>query len=92
MRTARHTYVIAYDIPDDARRLKVARWLERFGQRRQYSVFECELSAAQLERVKAGLLERLMADEDSLLIYRVAGRPELILGTEVPSPKENHVV
>lgn len=92
MRAPRRTYVIAYDIPDDTRRLKVARWLERFGERKQYSVFECRLSAAQLARVKEGLLKRLVAEEDNLRIYQVQGEPELVVGEALPAPKENHVV
>ncbi len=92
MKAPRRTYVIAYDIPDDTRRLKVARWLERFGERKQYSVFECQLSPRQLARVKEGLLQRLVAEEDSLLIYRVEGEPEFVAGAALPAPKENHVV
>lgn len=36
-------YVVAYDICDDRRRTKVAKILEDFGDRAQYSVFEMEL-------------------------------------------------
>jgi CRISPR-associated protein Cas2 len=37
-------YVISYDIPDDKRRKKIADLLEGYGQRVQYSVFECQLN------------------------------------------------
>jgi len=37
-------YVVAYDIRDDRRRIKVAKILEDFGDRAQYSVFEMELN------------------------------------------------
>ncbi|MEW6376162.1 MAG: CRISPR-associated endonuclease Cas2, partial [Thermodesulfobacteriota bacterium] len=36
-------YVVSYDIPDDQRRIKIAKILEDFGDRVQYSVFECLL-------------------------------------------------
>lgn len=36
-------YVVAYDIRDDRRRAKVAKILEDFGDRAQYSVFEMDL-------------------------------------------------
>src|SRR5262249_18952583 len=44
-------YVVAYDICDDQRRAKVAKILEDFGDRAQYSVFEMDLD--HLERFEA---------------------------------------
>jgi CRISPR-associated protein Cas2 len=41
-------YVVAYDIADDGRRNRVARFLEGWGRRVQKSVFECELSPEEL--------------------------------------------
>ncbi len=38
-----NTYLICYDIPDDRDRTRVARLLERYGERVQYSVFEVHL-------------------------------------------------
>lgn len=38
-------YVVAYDIPCDKRRKKISDLLEGYGQRVQYSVFECRLSS-----------------------------------------------
>ena len=35
--------VVSYDITNDRRRLKVMKTLEGFGERVQYSVFECRL-------------------------------------------------
>jgi len=92
MRARRHNYLVAYDIPDDARRLKVARLLERYCERKQYSVFMCWLYSRQLERLKEELLKLTIAEEDNLLIYKVDGDPELILGTAMPTPKENYVI
>jgi CRISPR-associated protein Cas2 len=40
-------YVVAYDICDDRRRTKVAKVLEDFGDRAQYSVFEMDLDCAE---------------------------------------------
>ena len=42
-------YVVAYDIGNDRRRTKVAKILEDFGDRAQYSVFEMDLD--HLERL-----------------------------------------
>ena len=46
--------VIAYDVSDDRKRLRLATLLLQHGVRRQRSVFECELDGAAL----ASLLER----------------------------------
>ena len=39
------TYLVAYDIPDDGRRTRLARVLEGYGDRIQYSVFLCDLKS-----------------------------------------------
>ncbi|MGP1372035.1 MAG: CRISPR-associated endonuclease Cas2, partial [Almyronema sp.] len=36
--------LVVYDIPDDKRRTKLATFLEGYGRRVQYSVFECFMS------------------------------------------------
>lgn len=47
--------VISYDISDDRRRNKIARLLEGYGYRVQYSVFECELDGRQLLKLQREL-------------------------------------
>ncbi len=73
--------VVAYDIEDDRRRSRVARTLEGYGERVQYSVFECEIEERHLERLVRSL-ERLMQPGDAIRIYRMPrGRAQvLILG------------
>lgn len=62
--------VVSYDIKSNSRRLKVAKKLEDFGTRVQYSVFECILDDARLKRLQ-GDLSSLIKDEDSLRFYRL---------------------
>jgi len=62
---------VAYDIPDDRRRTKLAEHLENFGRRVQLSVFECLLEEKQLERMKAGIARLVDGDEDTVRIYRL---------------------
>lgn len=68
--------VVAYDIRNDRRRVKVARALTDYGARVQYSVFECRLEKDQLhemlERIRALLDEK----EDRLRVYRLCGSCE----------------
>ncbi len=65
---ARAFYVIAYDISDDRRRTQVARMLEGYGERVQYSVFEAWLDDAELKRVRQRL-ERVVKEEGTVRIY-----------------------
>jgi CRISPR-associated protein Cas2 len=62
-------WVACYDIPDDRRRTRVAKLMEGYGRRVQYSVFECDLSPARLQRLEAEL-KRLIDDrEDDVRLY-----------------------
>jgi len=62
-------WVVSYDIADDARRRRIAEILEGYGQRVQWSVFECSLEDAQLEALRAPLREELDGAVDSLRCY-----------------------
>lgn len=67
----RHRYVISYDIPEDRRRMRVARVLEGHGERVQYSVFECVLTDAQFDGLWKELGRLIEPKEDSLRAYRL---------------------
>lgn len=62
--------VVAYDIENDRRRTRVARILEGYGERVQYSVFECELKEPQLQRLVRSL-ERVIRPGDAIRVYRM---------------------
>lgn len=62
-------YVVAYDIPDDKRRKKVADLLEGYGKRVQYSVFECVLTQAKYDELRLRLKERVKLEEDNVRFY-----------------------
>lgn len=71
--------LIAYDVstitPEGRRRLRqVAQACTDFGQRVQYSLFECSLGDADFVRLRNRLLAILNCQEDSLRIYRLTGR------------------
>lgn len=61
--------VIAYDIPDDKRRTKVAKILEGYGERMQYSLFECKITKVQYLRLRAQLEEVIEPEEDEVSFY-----------------------
>ncbi len=80
--------LVTYDIrtPDTAgerRLLAVAKVCQAFGDRVQYSVFECRLSAQGYERLVTALSE-LIVPGDTVRLYRLPGRlseSRLVLGT-----------
>ncbi len=83
-------YVIAYDIPNDKRRRKIAKLLEGYGQRVQFSVFEARLTPKQLQQLGDRLRRRLKLNEDHIRIYPLSRHTEgsiLILGTGFPPPE-----
>lgn len=68
-RNRRQWVVVSYDIPDDKRRIKVMKTLEGYGHRVQYSVFECALRPADLERLKARVQELIDEQQDDIRFY-----------------------
>jgi CRISPR-associated protein Cas2 len=69
LRNRRHWVVVSYDIVNDRRRAKVMKTLEGFGHRVQYSVFECELRPADLEKLKVRLKTLIQIEEDDVRFY-----------------------
>jgi len=62
-------YVITYDIPCDKRRKKVSEILQGYGQRVQYSVFECRLSKDKYQELCRQLKKKVNLGEDSIRFY-----------------------
>lgn len=74
------TYDVSTETKEGRRRLrKVATACKDFGQRVQYSVFECSVSEAQYESFRARLLKIIDQEEDSLRIYRLRAPREEFL-------------
>ena len=63
--------LVSYDIPDDRRRTKLAHALKDFGERVQYSVFECRLEGAQVAHLSARMAKLVEPAKDSVRIYRL---------------------
>jgi CRISPR-associated protein Cas2 len=64
---SRIRYLVSYDICRPKRLRRVARALEGFGVRLQYSVFECALDAMHLAKLKAELHDLVNHEEDQVL-------------------------
>ena len=82
----------SYDVVNDRRRTRLAHALKDFGQRVQYSVFECLLEAPALERLRRRVEKLIDAREDTVRIYRLcrecAAQVE-IQGTGKPATDPN---
>lgn len=63
----RTRFLVSYDICDPKRLRQVAKSMEGFGVRLQYSVFECALDEKRLNKMKAELQPILNHDEDQVL-------------------------
>lgn len=68
MRNDAHRYLIAYDVPDDRRRSRMAKALLTYGDRLQYSVFVVDVSGAGIIRLKDELTALMKTEEDAVLI------------------------
>ena len=71
--------LVAYDIADTegvgaARLRRIAQVCERYGQRVQFSVFECRLSPERLARMTGEIEDVIDRNRDSVLLYRFPGR------------------
>ncbi len=69
----RKWHLVCYDIRDDTRLRKAAQIVSGYGDRLQYSVFRCRLSATELERL-LWELGRVLKPEDSLLLIPLCQR------------------
>lgn len=78
--------LVAYDVDTttkagEARLRKVAKICKRFGQRVQFSVFECRVTQAQYEELVDRLRQTMKEETDSLRIYRLPADRESAVTT-----------
>lgn len=70
-------YVISYDISNDRLRSKVAKLLEGYGRRVQYSVFECCLTEKQFSILYEKMTFLLSGTgESGIRLYQLCGKCE----------------
>ncbi len=64
------TYVlISYDISDDNVRTRLAKRLKDYGRRAQFSVFEAEITQAEMTKLKRQLARVKLGERDSIRLY-----------------------
>jgi len=67
MASTRKRYLVCYDISDAKRLRRVAKLMEAYGTRIQYSVFECPLDNLKLEKLKLEARELINSEDDQVL-------------------------
>lgn len=67
-------YVVSYDVADDRRRSRVAKTMEDFGRRVQFSVFDCSLGDEALMKLRKRLQGLIDQETDSVRIYGLCQR------------------
>ena len=70
--------LITYDVSTtdktgEKRLRRMARVCEKYGQRIQFSVFECRLSPSRLARLLTELEDVIDPKQDSVIVYRFPG-------------------
>ncbi len=64
--------IVSYDISDDCTRTRFARFLEKFGARLQYSIFEIKNSPRILDNIRTEIkndFEKKFGQDDSVMIF-----------------------
>lgn len=64
------TYDVQTETPEGRRRLRrIAKTCQNYGQRVQYSVFECTVDPAQWVKLRSRLMQEMDPEHDSLRFY-----------------------
>ncbi len=64
----RNIYLVCYDVADDKRLRRAYQTMKGYGDSLQYSVFRCELSPSQRQRMKEDLWDLLNFAQDRVMI------------------------
>ena len=78
----RSSYIVCYDIRDDKRLRQVYKTMRDWGDHLQYSVFECQLTCAELTECRAALSRIIHHDLDQVLFINLGptqGRGDRII-------------
>jgi CRISPR-associated protein Cas2 len=67
----RQSYLVSYDIADEKRLRKVFRTMRNYGDHLQFSVFECQLTQADLARCRRDLAAIIHHGQDQVLFVNL---------------------
>ncbi len=88
--------LVVYDIPNDKRRTKLSNFLEGYGRRVQFSVFECFLSLEEMRQLFVKAKKLVEPSEDNVRFYWISeeavSRVLTIGGEEPKAPPKYYVI
>ncbi|MFP4122113.1 MAG: CRISPR-associated endonuclease Cas2 [Coleofasciculus sp.] len=82
-------------MPNDKRRTKLSNFLEGYGRRVQFSVFECFLSLDQMRQLDEKVKKLVEPVEDNVRFYWISEEAvsrALVIGSEAPQPPPKYYV
>jgi CRISPR-associated protein Cas2 len=88
-------WIVAYDSPSNRRRRKIAELLEGYGQRLQWSVFECQLLRGEQQSLVRHLQRLVNPEQDRVRLWPLSesGQTRVIqIGLPPPEPPARDAV
>lgn len=87
--------IVVYDISESKRRERLRKSLRRFGNPVQKSVFECDLTQRQIEKMER-IIRAIMIAEDNIRYYKIckncAGETEVFGGKALETTRSAYIV
>ena len=71
MSDEKRAYLLAYDVCNDKRRAHIAKYLQSYGERIQYSWFYFEIRPARLLQIRKKVENEIDCMEDSVLVVNL---------------------
>ena len=88
--------IVVYDISENKRRERLRKMLKSFGNAVQKSVFECDLSIRQLEKMEKLIRSIIQPAEDNVRYYKIcrncAGEVEVFGGRPLEKTLTAYIV
>lgn len=88
--------IVAYDISDNKRRERLRKSLRQFGNPVQKSVFECDLTQRQIEKMERVIRAIISVSKDNVRYYKIcnacAGEAEIFGGKPLEKTQIAYVV
>jgi len=87
----KYLVVVIYDIIDNNRRARFAKYLLGFGERVQKSAFECILTSAKYDVLLSGI-PQYITKEDFVRVYKLAGNTDIKIWGNIPLMEDEEVI
>lgn len=84
--------LIIYDIVDNGRRVKLAKYLQGYGFRVQKSAFEATIKEKVYRKMLDGL-PKFVTEEDNIRVYKIIGKGQVLnIGKEIELESDDLII